>query len=244
MRMTRKMHVVTIVLCFASAYLWADEPTELKTLRAQHDKAVEQVQLEAKAKEKRLNEQYLRSLDLLMQSLTRSGKLDAALAVRAEKAIVAEAIGIPVPPEGDINKLPNGLSKPSVPPGSNKIVEGEGWRGFRVGATRDELIKELGKPDNDPMSRWLQWKKKHYIHCLVDDTRGAFELRFDPGFKGETVGGIHIGSSEVKLLQSYGEPDHILDIGNGSKKLEYSKKGVLFWTRNGKVNQIVVFRIY
>ena len=210
------------------------------TLRTQRDKAVEQVQQKAQAEEKRLNEQYLRSLDSLMQSLTRAGNLDAALAVRDEKARVSEAIGIPTTPEGDMTKPPSGIAKPPSHPGQNKIVEGEGWRGFRVGATREELIKDLGKPDNDPNDRWLQWKKKYSIHCLIDDGRGAFELRFDNGFKGETTAGIEIGSTLKKALAVYGEPTTQEDRG-GAKKLIWSSKGILIWFSGDKVNQIVVF---
>ena len=147
-------------------------------------------------------------------------------------------------PDRRKGEAPTGMAKPPEDSGQTKIVEGEGWRGFRVGATREELITEFGKPENDPKSQWLQWRQKYHIHCLVDDTRGAFELRFDQGFKGETAGGVEIGSSEDKMRKTYGEPEHVTANGNGAKKFEFSKKGVLFWTFNGKVSQIVVFRAY
>jgi uncharacterized protein YecT (DUF1311 family) len=241
MKTQRTVRCFTIALLLIATCLRAAEPSELRTLRTQRDTAIEQVQQEAKAKEKRLNEQYFRALDSLMQTFTRAGNLDAALAVRDEKTSVADAIGTPAPSEGGMSKPPTVLAKPPVHPGQNKIVEGEGWRGFRVGATREELIKDLGKPDNDPKDRWLQWKKKYSIHCLLDDTRGAFELRFDQGFKDETTQGIGIGSSLKKALAAYGEPTTQEDRG-GAKKLIWSSKGILIWFGGDKASQIVVFK--
>ena len=85
---------ISITLICTTTCIWAAEPSELTTLRVQHNKAIEQVQQEAQTKEKRINEQYHHSLDFLMQSLTRSGKLDAALAVRDEMNQVAKTLGM------------------------------------------------------------------------------------------------------------------------------------------------------
>lgn len=127
----------------------------------------------------------------------------------------------------------------SAQTGQNKIVEGEGWRGFRIGATREELIKELGQPDSNSNERWLQWKKQRSIHCLMDDERGAFELRFDQCFKGETLAGIEIGSPLRKALTVYGEPTSQESRGS-AKKLIWASKGILIWFGEDKVTQIVV----
>ena len=232
---------LTIVGILACICVHAAEPPQLTTLREQRDKAIELVRQKAQADEKRLNEQYLRSLDPLLQTLTRAGNLDAALAIRDEKARVAEALGVQTAHEAGAVRPPVGIGKPPPPPAQNRIVEGEGWRGFRVGATRDELIKELGKPDNDPNDRWLQWKRKYSIHCLIDDARGAFELRFDSGFKAETTAGIEIGTSLKKALAAYGEPTTQEERG-GAKKLIWSSKGILIWFSGDKAIQIVVFR--
>jgi len=118
------------------------------------------------------------------------------------------------------------------------IVEGEGWRDFRIGAKRDDLIKKLGNPDNDPNGSWLQWKK-HAIHCMIDNTRGAFELRFDDGFKGETAAGAGIGTSLKEALAAYGEPTIQDDEGN-AKKFVWLARGILIWFRGDKATQIVV----
>jgi hypothetical protein len=132
----------------------------------------------------------------------------------------------------------------------NKIVPGEGWKGVRIGATQEELIKELGKPDNtlekpnnDNNYIWLRWIKRKSIHCLVDEQRGAFEIRFDQGFNGETVEGIRIGSTLKKAIAAYGEPSDIVE-RNGGKKLEWASKGILIWFCNDKAMQIVVINSY
>jgi len=120
------------------------------------------------------------------------------------------------------------------------IVEGEGWRGFRLGAKRGDLIKELGKPDTDPNGQWLQWKKKHAIHCMLDDARGATELRFDDGFKGQTAAGVGMGSSIREALAAYGAPSSRKDNGN-AKQLVWASKGILIWFSGDKATQIVIF---
>jgi hypothetical protein len=124
----------------------------------------------------------------------------------------------------------------------NEIVEGVGWKQFCVGATKEELIIAFGKPDSNTDDKWLQWKKK-YIHCLIDNTQGAFELRFDAGFKGKTTEGIEIGSSLKQAIEAYGEPDST-EVKNNKKKLEWSSKGIMIWFNNDKTNQIVVFKPY
>ena len=123
----------------------------------------------------------------------------------------------------------------------NLIVEGEGWRGFRIGAKRGDLIKEFGTPDTDPNGKWLQWKKKYAIHCMLDDVRGATELRFDDGFKGQTVAGLEMGAPLKKALAAYGEPSSQKDNGKNAKELVWASKGILIWFSEDKATQIVVF---
>jgi tRNA A-37 threonylcarbamoyl transferase component Bud32 len=123
---------------------------------------------------------------------------------------------------------------------SQVIVEGKGWRGFNVGATRAELIKALGQPDSDSDNRWMKWKQAH-VHCLVDDARGAFELRFDEGFPGFTTAGIGIGSPLKDALAAYGEPSSQENVGS-AKKLLWISKGILIWFHEDRAAQIVVFQ--
>lgn len=125
---------------------------------------------------------------------------------------------------------------------ANVIVEGVGWRSFKVGATREELIEGLGMPLGLSEGNWLQWRNEQgSIHCLLDDNHGAFELRFDEGFKGKTTAGIGIETSLKKALAAYGKPSSKVDKGK-AKKLEWSSKGILIWFRDNKVAQIVVFK--
>lgn len=129
---------------------------------------------------------------------------------------------------------------------ANVIVEGVGWRSFKIGATHDELIKALGMPIQLWGENWLQWKwmtKQGLIHCLIDDNRGAFELRFDEGFKGRTSAGIGTGASLKKALAAYGEPSSRVDKEEEkTKKLVWSSKGILIWFRGNKAAEIVVFK--
>ena len=123
--------------------------------------------------------------------------------------------------------------------GQYEIAEGKGWNGFKVGATRAELIQALGQPDSDSDNRWMKWKQTH-VHCLVDAARGAFELRFDEGFPGLTTAGIGIGSPLKDALAAYGEPSSQKNDGS-AKKLLWDSKGILIWFHEDRATQIVVF---
>jgi serine/threonine protein kinase len=120
------------------------------------------------------------------------------------------------------------------------VVEGRGWGGFNVGATREELIKALGQPDSGSDNRWMKWEQAH-VHCLVDDARGAFELRFDEGFPGLTTAGIGIGSPLKDALAAYGEPSLQKNVGS-AKELLWSSKGILIWFHEDRAAQIIVFQ--
>ncbi|MGB8367917.1 MAG: protein kinase, partial [Verrucomicrobiia bacterium] len=112
--------------------------------------------------------------------------------------------------------LAKGDSTAATPASADQIAEGKGWNGFKLGATRAELIKALGQPDSDSDDHWMKWKQAH-VHCLVDDARGAFELRFDEGFPGLTTAGIGIGSPLKDALAAYGEPGSQENVGSAKK---------------------------
>ncbi len=124
----------------------------------------------------------------------------------------------------------------------NAIVEGIGWKGIRVGATREELVKALGKADDDSTSDWLKWKNNRHIECTFHGGDKVAEVRFNPGFEGAVTNGLKLGSPGREVLRLYGEPDHVIDGANGAKEYEYSHKGILFWTYQGRITQIVVFK--
>jgi tRNA A-37 threonylcarbamoyl transferase component Bud32 len=144
------------------------------------------------------------------------------------------------------NSMDHGRIRLTALPASTRIadgrviVEGKGWGGFNVGATREELIKALGQPDSDSDNRWMKWKQIH-VHCLVDDAQGAFELRFDEGFPGLTTAGIRIGSPLKDALAAYGEPSSQENVGS-AKKLLWISKGILIWFHEDRAAQIVVFQ--
>ncbi len=99
----------------------------------------------------------------------------------------------------------------------HQIESGIGWKGFRVGATRSDLINSLGQPDADSTDRYLKWNKDRKINCLIDDKRGAFELRFNVGFKGELKEGIRIGSKTDSIALAYGPPNEVQEKANAKK---------------------------
>jgi hypothetical protein len=144
------------------------------------------------------------------------------------------------------SKLPKGwsLAKGSptaaTPASADQIAEGKGWNGFKLGATRAELIQALGQPDSDSDNRWMKWKQAH-VHCLVDDASGAFELRFDEGFPGLTTEGIGFGSPLKDAMAAYGEPSSQENVGS-AKKLIWISKGILIWFHEDRAAQIVVFQ--
>ncbi len=229
--------IATFIQVFIASIAYTEDKidkTELYKLQAQYRKDLKQIESEAAQKAARLKEQYIHDLDGLMQKYTQESRLDEALAVREEKKRLLE---------GTNNKKVS-LDDTDNKKISNEIVEGVGWKQFCVGATREELVKTFGKPDPSPEDRWLQWKKRYFIHCLMDDTGGAHELRFDVGFRGKTTAGIEIGSSLKQAIAAYGEPNSTVEEGSNAKKLEWSSKGILIWFFNDKVHQIVIFRPY
>jgi hypothetical protein len=135
---------------------------------------------------------------------------------------------------------PVGITGTPAHSGQYQIAEGKGWNGFKLGATRAELIQALGQPESDSDNRWMKWKQAH-VHCLLDETRGAFELRFDEGFTGLTTAGIGIGTPLKDALAAYGEPSSQENAGS-AKKLIWTSKGILIWFHEDRVSQIVVFQ--
>ena len=116
------------------------------------------------------------------------------------------------------------------------IKEGAGIGEFAVGADLAALTKAVGEGTS-----WIQWPAKH-VDCLMDKNGRAIELRFNEGFEGETSKGIGIGSSEREVRKAYGKPSRVDDKKAGTKKIEYTDQGILFWINNNLVTQIVVFK--
>ncbi|MFC1452809.1 hypothetical protein ACFLSJ_05630 [Verrucomicrobiota bacterium] len=207
------------------------------------DRLTSQYKVEAQAALRPVQRRYLHLLEDLKRKLTLADRLEDAIEVKKEIERIEGGLG----PEGQEARTPApDEDEPAEPAGSAVwdayIHEGVGWKGFRVGATRKELVDFMGKPDNPDDTRWLQWKRKHNMHCLIDERRGAFELRFDRGCKHRLKNGIRIGTSEKKVRAEYGKPTSVEDRGH-AKKLIYGHKGILFWFAAGDVSQIVVFPV-
>ena len=130
-----------------------------------------------------------------------------------------------------------------TPASAGVIVAGVGWKDVRVGMKREDLLRALGRPDNDPSSDWLKWAGKHIDCAFHTGSLTVSEVRFNPGFEASLANGVAVGSRDA-IVSLYGQPEYAINRGNGAKEYEYSTKGVLFWTCQGRVAQIVVFKPY
>ena len=79
------------------------------------------------------------------------------------------------------------------PAAADAIVEGIGWKDVRVGMKREDLIKALGPPDNDPSSDVLKWTDKHIDCTFHTGSPVVSEVRFNEGFNGALTNGIKLG---------------------------------------------------
>jgi serine/threonine protein kinase len=126
-----------------------------------------------------------------------------------------------------------------------EIIEGVGYGAFRLGASRGELIRAFGNPESGSQGNYVLWHASHHVDCLLDENERAIELRFNPGFEIPLTTGVRIGSEESEIEKAYGKPDAVLSLyGGRAKKLEYGKRGVLFWVNDKRVTQIVIFHPY
>ena len=163
---------------------------------------------------------------------------DPLVAANAKAALgIFERHGVPV-------SEASGEAQEAAREGADaKVVEGVGWGGFRVGATREELIKAFGPLEHTPTpgSQWTGWVARYHIDCWFDQAGRAVEVRFNRGFNLPLTSGVKIGSPEKDVLAAYGSPDRVVNTPQ-SKMLEYGKRGVLMWIMDGKVFDFTVFR--
>ncbi len=121
------------------------------------------------------------------------------------------------------------------------IIEGVGWGTVQVGMKKEDLLKVLGQPDADSLDAWLKWRQ-YYIDCYFHPgSTGVSEIRFNLGFGASLANGLSIGSRVEQIIALYGKPDFTVRRSNGAMKYGYSTKGILFWTYQGKITQIVAF---
>jgi beta-lactamase regulating signal transducer with metallopeptidase domain len=152
---------------------------------------------------------------------------------------------------GDVLESPSVSAPPAKPKTESYaqrwdvIVEGIGWGDVRVGMEKEDLLKILGPPDSDSSSNWLKWRRQYYLDCFFrPGSTKITEIRFNQGFEGILASGLRIGSAANQLFERYGKPDVIVNRNNDAVKYEYSQRGVLFWTYQGEIIQIVVFNPY
>ncbi len=107
--------------------------------------------------------------------------------------------------------------------------------------TREALLRTLGKPDNNPSSKWLKWADKHIECTFYTGSPVVSEVIFNQGFQGSLANGVEVGSRD-SIVKLCGEPEHTEYRPSGQKQYEYATKGMLFWTNHGRVTQIVVFK--
>ena len=161
-----------------------------------------------------------------------------AMAVMSLILILSRDLGSPVPIEP-----PPTTIVPSRDPqeGFKTVVEGVGWGGFRVGATREALIKLFGPPDpnTDPAGHRLYWTERYHVDCDMDEAHRA--VRFSSGFELPLTSGIRIGSSESEALSAYGIPD-ATESRTRAKLLHFNKHGVRVLVSDGKVISFSVFK--
>ncbi len=130
-----------------------------------------------------------------------------------------------------------------MPGDAEKIVEGVGWGKVRVGMNREDLVKALGKPDNDDGSDWPRWNELNIECSLHPGSTAVTEIRFNPGFRGSLANGIKLGSPASDVEKYYGDkPTQIFKRDNGAANHIYADKGIMLWTYQGKITQIIVMK--
>jgi len=143
------------------------------------------------------------------------------------------------------------------------VQEGVGFDGFIVGHANctGEFIKaKLGEPEKEKRSKkegwWLVYHKKYGLDFWVNLQENALiEIRMNEGFKGKLSSGISMSSTKQDVFKTYGEPirevavddlktqfdDMVLFIRkDGISRIDYNKRGVLFWFEGDKIYQIRV----
>ncbi len=151
----------------------------------------------------------------------------------------------------------------ALPIDDNVVTEGVGFGKVVIGATIEEVIAALGKPEKreDKPHTSLVYRKSRGVDIIFPAGR-AGEIRFNPGFGHPLKGGPGIGTPLKKVLDVYGQPKKTVEVKTlkaqrdqklfedrvlyelpKAWKIIYGKEGVLFWfDKNKRVSQFVVFK--
>jgi len=130
----------------------------------------------------------------------------------------------------------------AVPTGLTGVVfEGMGLGQFRIGATRQALLRALGPPDNPQEERYYEWNKLH-VTCVYDRALGVVEIHFNQGTNVVLSSGIRIGSPISEALARYGRPSRVRPVGTNSQAYEFLSRGLILCVdgRGGSVVQIII----
>ena len=145
----------------------------------------------------------------------------------------------------------------------NIVIEGVGFGNVVLGKTPEEIIKVLGKPDEDikGQHRWLKYRKTLGIDVIFPGGI-AKEIRFNKGFKDEksfthkTKDDIGIGTDLADVIKIYGKPKSTKEVKKNNSlfdnkvlyklksgsKIIYRERGILFWfDKQDKLAQFVIF---
>ena len=76
-------------------------------------------------------------------------------------------------------------NSPAANASDSKVLEGVGWGAFRIGATREELVKAFGEPEPNPNPQdpWMHWSSRHHVDCLLSEVFKTSAIQFTEGFE-------------------------------------------------------------
>ena len=131
---------------------------------------------------------------------------------------------------------------PKAGPNSQVVVEGVGWKSFRVGATRAELIKAYGDPEPNPGNPRVRWLSQHHIDCRFDEDGRAAEVRFNARIRRALDVRRQDRLFREGVLSAYGVPAVLVQQPQASE-FSYENRGVDLWVTGGKVSDFTVFKV-
>jgi hypothetical protein len=128
------------------------------------------------------------------------------------------------------------------------IEPGVGVGKVRGGMTVQQVVAELGEPDNKT-GHVLNYVRSGFSVIpnrdgavrvvMCGDTLGTGTVLVK-AFKGRTKEGIGMNSNRADLIQVYGEPTEIDHSEPGHEALKYRPLGLTFTLQNDKVHHIIV----
>ena len=134
------------------------------------------------------------------------------------------------------------------------VIEGHGWKHIVLGATRDDIVNVLGKPDQtipyddayffDYYQQGIQInfdKSSNTAYTIFFYNNQIGSKQFAPFSKG-TDKGINFTNTADEVIQTYGKPQHDYksnDKGMDMRRIVYSN--IDFRFENGKMVRISVF---